>query len=93
MSDLTVFHLLNTVGALLLRWCAKAKDGSMIKSKLLTIGEVSDRTRVPLATLRYWRHIGQGPPLFALGKRIVGYEAEVEAWIADQAATDRLASR
>ena len=28
---------------------------------LLRIEEVSDRTGVPPATLRYWRHLGRGP--------------------------------
>ncbi len=56
--------------------------------KLLTIGEVSDRTRVPLATLRYWRHVGQGPPLFALGRKVVAYEDEVDDWVRSEAAKD-----
>ncbi len=29
--------------------------------ELLTIGEVADIVRVPIATLRYWRHLGTGP--------------------------------
>ena len=29
--------------------------------ELLTIGEVADIVRVPVATLRYWRHLGTGP--------------------------------
>ena len=30
--------------------------------ELLTIQEVADVVRVPVATLRYWRHLGSGPP-------------------------------
>ena len=29
--------------------------------ELLTIAEVADVVRVPVATLRYWRHLGTGP--------------------------------
>ena len=31
------------------------------KDELLTIAEVADIVRVPVATLRYWRHLGTGP--------------------------------
>jgi hypothetical protein len=29
-------------------------------SELLTIGEAAQLLRAPVATLRYWRHLGQG---------------------------------
>ncbi len=29
--------------------------------ELLTIAEVSEMLRVPVGTLRYWRHLGAGP--------------------------------
>src|SRR5665811_1135665 len=32
--------------------------------ELLTIAEVADVVRVPVATLRYWRHLGTGPHSF-----------------------------
>jgi predicted DNA-binding transcriptional regulator AlpA len=51
--------------------------------RLLTLAEVSERSRTPLATLRYWRHLGKGPPTFKLGRRVVAREEDVEAWIAD----------
>ena len=34
--------------------------------KLLTIQEVADVVRVPVVTLRYWRHLGTGPRTSAL---------------------------
>ena len=62
-------------------------DGEM-GDKLLLIPEVSTVTRVPEATLRYWRHIGAGPRSFKLGRRVVYKAADVEAWIAAAAAGD-----
>ena len=58
-------------------------------SNLLTLEEVAQKTRVPLATLRYWRHAGLGPATFRLGRRVMAYEAEVENWIEAEAAKDR----
>ncbi|MFW7415782.1 helix-turn-helix transcriptional regulator [Demequina sp. SO4-18] len=42
---------------------------------------VSERTGVPINTLRYWRHLGQGPQSFRLGRRVVYAVSDVEAWI------------
>ncbi len=54
--------------------------------RLLTIAEVSEMTRVPAATLRYWRWKGDaGPQSFKMGpKRVVYREADVLAWIEEQ---------
>ena len=63
-------------------------------SKIITLEEIAERTRMPLATLRYWRSTGQeGPPTFRLGRRVMAFEAEVDAWIMDQAAKDPAAIR
>jgi hypothetical protein len=32
-----------------------------MNDRLLTIAEVSEMLRGPIATLRWWRHIGEGP--------------------------------
>ena len=51
---------------------------------LLQFPQISERTTVPESTLRYWRHMGGGPPMFRLGRRLVAFEDELDAWIADQ---------
>ena len=38
---------------------------------LLTITEAADLLRAPVATLRYWRHLGTGPRSFRLGRRVL----------------------
>jgi hypothetical protein len=39
--------------------------------ELLTIHEAADIVRAPVATLRYWRHLGTGPLSFRLGRRVL----------------------
>lgn len=51
---------------------------------------VSAYTGVPESTLRYWRHTGEGPISFKLGRRVLYRKADVDAWLAVQyAATAR----
>ncbi|HZH23253.1 MAG TPA: helix-turn-helix domain-containing protein [Geodermatophilus sp.] len=37
--------------------------------------------RAPVATLRYWRHLGTGPHSFRLGRRVVYRREDLHAWI------------
>ena len=53
--------------------------------RILNTTEVSTLTRVPIATLRWWRHQGIGPRSFKLGPRKVMYkESDVLAWLEHQ---------
>lgn len=52
--------------------------------QLLTITEAAELVRAPVATLRYWRHLGTGPRSFRLGRHVVYHLAEIEDWIARQ---------
>jgi hypothetical protein len=57
--------------------------------ELLTITEAVEITRAPLATLRYWRHLGIGPLLFRLGRRVVYRRSDLQDWItAEEDCTD-----
>jgi predicted DNA-binding transcriptional regulator AlpA len=56
-----------------------------IPAELLTISEVAAIVRAPLATLRYWRHLGTGPRSFRLGRRVVYRLGDLRAWIDAQA--------
>lgn len=54
---------------------------------LLRTKEVAELTGIPENTLRWYRHTGQGPTSFTLGKRRVVYDAaDVERWIEDSRA-------
>jgi excisionase family DNA binding protein len=52
-----------------------------LHSDLLTIAEAAQLVRAPVATLRYWRHLGTGPRSFRLGRRVVYRRDDVDAWI------------
>lgn len=54
--------------------------------RILQLQEISERTRIPVATLRWYRHRGTGGPnTWKLGRRVVAFEDDVETWIDAQA--------
>lgn len=54
--------------------------------EIVGINVVSGMTGATPGTLRYWRSVGDGPPSFKIGRRVVYRRAEVERWIAEQEA-------
>ncbi|MBK8468990.1 MAG: helix-turn-helix domain-containing protein [Candidatus Phosphoribacter sp.] len=62
------------------------KPGAQLgrNDELLTIGEVADIVRVPVATLRYWRHLGTGPHSFRIGRGVRYWHHEVTTWLHSQ---------
>jgi excisionase family DNA binding protein len=52
--------------------------------ELLTITEAAELVRAPVATLRYWRHLGTGPRSFRLGRRVLYRRDDLRAWIDTQ---------
>ena len=54
--------------------------------ELLTITEAADLLRAPVATLRYWRHLGSGPVSFRVGRRVLYRREDIATWLADQRA-------
>jgi excisionase family DNA binding protein len=49
--------------------------------ELLTITEAAELLRTPVATLRYWRHLGSGPRSFRLGRRVLYRYDDLRSWI------------
>ena len=56
---------------------------------LLTISEAAELLRAPVATLRYWRHLGSGPHSFRLGRRVLYRSDDLRAWVDAQHGQDR----
>lgn len=52
--------------------------------ELLTIEEAAARIRRPVATLRYWRHRGEGPRAFKIGARVMYKAGDVDGWLEEQ---------
>ncbi|MGY1745557.1 helix-turn-helix transcriptional regulator [Blastococcus sp. SYSU D00695] len=55
---------------------------------LLTLAETAAYLRTPVATLRYWRHLGLGPAGFRLGRRVVYRRGDVDRWLTERQAAD-----
>ncbi len=53
-------------------------------TQLLTLPEAAAKLRAPVATLRYWRHLGTGPHSFRLGRRVMYRQADIDRWVAEQ---------
>ncbi len=49
--------------------------------EMLTMPEVAKLLRIPIATLRYWRHLGTGPRSFRMGRSVRYWRTEVDAWL------------
>jgi predicted DNA-binding transcriptional regulator AlpA len=60
--------------------------------ELLTMQEVADVVRVPVAKLRYWRHLGTGPRSFRIGRSVRYWRTEVRNWL-EQQSNDPQAAR
>jgi excisionase family DNA binding protein len=48
---------------------------------LLTLHEVAELLRVPLATVRWWRHQHIGPDSFKIGRHVRYQRREVQRWL------------
>lgn len=57
------------------------ESGQDLSTELMLTPEVAAITRVPAATLRYFRHAGIGPASFKLGRRVVYRRSAVMAWL------------
>jgi DNA-binding transcriptional MerR regulator len=54
---------------------------------MLTITEAADLLRKPVATLRYWRHLGVGPKSFRVGRNVGYWRADLLDWLHRQSGT------
>ncbi|MGX5653454.1 helix-turn-helix domain-containing protein [Geodermatophilus nigrescens] len=46
----------------------------------MTLTEAADYLQAPVATLRYWRHLGSGPAGFSIGRRVVYRRQDLDRW-------------
>jgi predicted DNA-binding transcriptional regulator AlpA len=56
----------------------------MDQRRVIDLDEIERKTLIPKASLRYKRHLGELPFLFRLGRRLVAFEDELDAWIDQQ---------
>jgi excisionase family DNA binding protein len=55
----------------------------------LTTADVAELLRTAPSTVRYWRHIGEGPPGFKVGRRVLYARTAVDAFIAERIEEDK----
>ena len=53
-------------------------------AELLTLAEAAVVLRAPVATLRYWRHLGVGPDGFRLAAGSCTQREDVNRWLTEQ---------
>jgi hypothetical protein len=54
-------------------------------TEMLTLTEAAQLLRKPVATLRYWRHLGEGPRSFKVGRNVRHWRRDVLNWLHTQA--------
>ena len=64
-----------------------AFDDNHENDELLSITEAAQFLRVPVATMRYWRHTGDGPHSFRLGRHVRYWHTDLVLWRAEQSRT------
>lgn len=52
--------------------------------RMLKIDEAAHILRTPVATLRWWRHVGVGPRSFKVGRRVFYRTGDLLAWLDEQ---------
>lgn len=62
----------------------KPQASPTVRPRPLTTQEVEEEYRIPVGTLRYWRHCNTGPRSYMVGGRIRYDVADLDAWIAAQ---------
>jgi predicted DNA-binding transcriptional regulator AlpA len=65
------------------RW-TEQPDTPHANDELLTMEEVAAVVRVPIATLRYWRHLGTGPRGFRIGRSVRYWRTGLLHWLENQ---------
>lgn len=59
-------------------------EATHVGDELMSIQEVAALVRVPEATVRYWRHLGEGPRGFRVGRSVRFWRTEVVQWLEEQ---------
>ena len=61
-------------------------DNNHADDEMLSIEEAAAFLRVPVATMRYWRHLGAtGPFSFRVGRHVRYWRTDLILWLAEQA--------
>lgn len=59
--------------------------------RLLSPAELADYLTIPVQTIYQWRHRGEGPPGYRVGRHVRYRWSDIQTWLAGQ--TDDIARR
>ncbi|WP_340540680.1 helix-turn-helix transcriptional regulator [Nocardioides sp. GXZ039] len=62
----------------------------MADREFLSTEDVAELLGIPAATVRYWRHTGQGPRGFRVGRAVRYRRTDVDRWIEEREREERL---
>lgn len=63
------------------------------RDKLMTLWDLSEMLGVPMNTLYGWRHRGEGPSGYRIGRHVRFRRSVVEAWLHDRSDGNLTAGR
>ena len=55
------------------------------QDRLLSPAELADYLGIPTQTVYQWRHRGEGPPGYRVGRHVRYRWIDIQTWLADQA--------
>ena len=79
------------LGTLPVKHCLKRRrEGDLIMTsdageRLMSILDLSEMLGIPVETLYGWRHRGEGPRGYRIGRHVRYRRSSVEAWLEEQA--------
>ena len=56
-----------------------------MSERMMTLTDLAELLGVPVTTLYQWRHRGEGPPGYRVGRHVRYRRAAVEGWLETQA--------
>ncbi|MBA3737333.1 MAG: helix-turn-helix domain-containing protein [Actinobacteria bacterium] len=59
------------------------------ESRFISTEDLAEEFGVPVATVRRWRYMGDGPSGIKLGRHVRYERSEVERWLAERHAAER----
>jgi len=63
--------------------------GTKLEPAFVTPRQLAERLAVPLQTIYFWRHRGDGPKGYVVGKHVRYRPADIEEWLRERADQSR----
>ncbi|MDP8929777.1 MAG: helix-turn-helix domain-containing protein [Actinomycetota bacterium] len=64
---------------------ADTHNPTAVQDRLLSPAELADYLGIPVQTVYQWRHRGEGPPGYRVGRHVRYRWIDIQGWLDDQA--------